>query len=116
VFAAAQGTALEPLAQGVGKGWARPSYASMYEYAHVMRIGRWKARVGRSGVPLLGDMVDDPGETQDFTARHPVERRMLTDSLGLFMALRKQWKKSTWGVVNAMTIEGAAALDEAQTP
>ena len=36
--------------------------------------------------------------------------------LGLFMALRKQWKKSTWGVVNAMTIEGAAALDEAQTP
>jgi arylsulfatase A-like enzyme len=116
LFAAAQGTALESLAQGAGKGWARPSYASMYEYAHVMRIGRWKARVGRSGVPLLGDMVDDPGETEDFTARHPVERRMLTDSLGLFMALRKQWKKSTWGVVNAMTIEGAAALDEAQTP
>ena len=113
---AAQGEALEPLAQGFGKGWARPSYASMYEYAHVMRIGRWKARVGRSGVPILGDMVDDPGETKDFTASHPVERRMLTDDLGLFLALRTEWKKSAWGVVTAMTSAGAAALDEAQTP
>jgi len=116
LFPAAQGDALEPLAQGVGRGWARPSYASMYEYAHVMRIGRWKARVGRSGVPLLGDMVDDPGETKDATASHPVERRMLTDALGLFMALRAKWHKNTWGVVNAMTAEGAAALDEATTP
>jgi arylsulfatase A-like enzyme len=113
---AAQGDALEPLAQGVGKGWARPSYASMYEYAHVMRLGRWKARVGRSGVPILGDMVDDPGETKDFAASHPVERRMLTDDLGLFLALRTEWKKSAWGVVTAMTPAGAAALDEASTP
>jgi len=67
-------------------------------------------------VPLLGDMVDDPGETKDATASHPVERRMLTDALGLFMALRAKWHKNTWGVVNAMTAEGAAALDEATTP
>ncbi|MFT3698140.1 MAG: sulfatase-like hydrolase/transferase [Kofleriaceae bacterium] len=112
----AQGTPLEPLAQGFGKGWARPSYASMYEYAHVMRIGRWKARVARSGIPLLNDMVGDPSEMKDETATHPVERRMLTDSLGLFMALRTKWKKSTWGVTNAMTPEGAAILDEAFTP
>ena len=116
LFAAAQGAALESLAQGVGRGWARPSYASMYEYAHAMRIGRWKARVGRSGVPLIGDMVDDPNETKDLVATRPVERRMLTDDLGLFLALRTQWKKSTWGVVTAMTPAGAAALDEATTP
>jgi arylsulfatase A-like enzyme len=113
---AAQGDALEPLAQGIGKGWARPSYASQYEYAHAMRIGRWKARVGYSGVPLIDDLVDDPGETHDLTATHPVERRMLTDDLGLFLALRTKWQKSSWGVVTAMTPAGAAALDTASTP
>jgi arylsulfatase A-like enzyme len=113
---AAQGAALEPLAQGVGRGWARPSYASMYEYAHVMRIGRWKARVGYTGTPLIDDLVDDPGETHDLTATHPVERRMLTDNLGLFLSLRTRWQKSTWGVVTAMTPAGAAALDVASTP
>jgi arylsulfatase A-like enzyme len=116
LFAAAQGEALEPLAQGVGRGWPRPAYASMYEYAHAMRIGRWKARVGRSGVPVIGDMVDDPNETKDLVATRPVERRMLTDYLGLFLALRTQWKKSAWGVVTATTPAGAAALDEATTP
>lgn len=112
----AQGAPLEPLAQGIGKGWARPSYASMYEYAHAMRIGRWKARVARSGIPLVSDLVGDPDEQKDLTASHPVERRMLTDALGLFMSLRTKWRKSTWGVVNAMTPEGAAFLDEAFTP
>jgi len=115
-LAAAQGDALEPLAQGIGKGWVRPSYASMYEYAHVMRIGRWKARVSYSGVPLIDDLVDDPGETHDLTATHPVERRMLTDDLGLFLSLRTKWQKSSWGVVTAMTPAGAAALDVASTP
>jgi arylsulfatase A-like enzyme len=115
-FDAEQGTPLEPLAQGLGKSWPTPSYASMYEYAHAMRIGRWKARVARSGVPLLGDMVEDPGETKDVAAAHPVERRMLTDDLGLFLALRAVWRKQLWGPVNAMTIAGAAALDEATTP
>ncbi|CAN5612958.1 hypothetical protein BH11MYX1_BH11MYX1_46320 [soil metagenome] len=115
-FAAEQGTPLEPLAQGIGKSWPTPSYASMYEYAHAMRIGRWKARVARSGVPLLGDLVEDPGETKNIVARHPVERRMLTDDLGLFLALRAVWHKQVWGPVNAMTVAGAAALDEATTP
>ena len=113
---AAQGAPLEPLAQGLGKGWPTPSYASMYEYAHVMRIGRWKARVASGATPLLGDMVEDPGETKDVVARHPVERRMLTDDLGLFLALRSVWHKQSWGQVNAMTAAGAAALDEAETP
>jgi len=113
---AAQGEALEPLAQGVGRGWPRPSYSSMYEYAHAMRIGRWKVRVGTAGVPVIGDMVADPDEQRDLAATHPIERRMLTDDLGLFLALRTDWSKRAWGVVTAMTPAGADALDGAATP
>jgi arylsulfatase A-like enzyme len=111
-----QGAPLAPLAQGVGRGWPRPSYASQYEYAHAMRIGRWKIRVGPRGVPLVGDMAADPGETRDAGPSHPVERRMLTDNLGLFLAVRTQWQKAAWGVVSNVTATGARALDEASTP
>ncbi len=111
-----QGQPLEPLAQGIGRGWPTPSYASMYEYAHAMRIGRWKARVGKAGVAIIGDLVDDPDETTDLSQSKPVERRMLTDNLGLFLALRVQWNKHAWGPVTNLTPAGAAALDEATTP
>ncbi|MFN0251714.1 MAG: sulfatase [Kofleriaceae bacterium] len=111
-----QGHSLAPLAQGRGRGWASPSYASMYEYAHAMRIGRWKIRVPKTGVPIIGDMVDDPGEMKEFSAQRPVERRMLTDNIGLFLALRAQWNKNPWGVVTNVTPEGAKALDEASVP
>ncbi len=112
----AQGTSLVSLAQGVGRGWPRPSYASQYEYAHAMRLGRWKMRVAATGVPVLSDMVDDAGETKDLAMWRPIERRMLTDNLSLFLALRKQWKKPAWGVVSNITSEGAAALDEVAAP
>jgi arylsulfatase A-like enzyme len=111
-----QGDSLVPLAQGIGRGWPRPSYASQYEYAHAMRIGRWKIRVGNAGVPIIADFVDDPHETKDLSLVRPIERRMLTDNLGLFLALRKQWKKSAWGVVTNLTADGAAALDEVAAP
>jgi hypothetical protein len=88
----------------------------MYEYAHAMRIGRWKARVGKAGLPIIGDMVEDPNETKDLSQSRPVERRMLTDNLGLFLALRTQWKKHAWGTVTNVTTAGAAALDEVTTP
>jgi arylsulfatase A-like enzyme len=111
-----QGAPLEPLAQGVGRGWARPSYASQYEYAHAMRIGRWKVRVGARATPLVGDMAADPGEKVDAAASHPIERRMLTDNLGLFLALRTKWRKAEWGVVTSVTPAGGVALDGASTP
>jgi arylsulfatase A-like enzyme len=114
--AAPQGEPLESLAQGVGRGWVRPSYASQYEYAHAMRIGRWKIRVGPRGIPLIGDMAGDPGETRDAASGHPAERRMLTDNLGLFLALRTQWRKVEWGVVTSVSPAGARALDGASTP
>ena len=115
-IAAAQGESLVPLAPGIGRGWPRPSYASQYEYAHAMRIGRWKMRVTNAGVPILTDMVEDSGETKDLAMWRPIERRMLTDSLGLFLTLRKQWKKSAWGVVSNISKQGAAALDEVAAP
>jgi arylsulfatase A-like enzyme len=116
VFPAAQGEPLEPVAQGIGRGWARPSYASMYEYAHVMRIGRWKLRVSKLGPPILGDVVADPDEQRDVANVELVARRMVTDDLGLFLALRTQWKKSEWGVVTNMTADGAKAIDQARSP
>jgi arylsulfatase A-like enzyme len=111
-----QGHSLAALAQGRGRGWPSPSYTSMYEYAHAMRIGRWKIRVPKTGVPIIGDMVDDPGEMKEVSGVRPVERRMLTDNIGLFLALRAKWKKNPWGVVTNVTPEGAKALDEVAVP
>jgi len=111
-----QGAPLEPLAQGIGRGWPQPSYASQYEYAHAMRIGSWKARVGAQGTPVIGDLAADPEETTNVAATHPVERRMLTDHLGMFLALRAKWRKASWGPVTNVTAEGAVALDGVSTP
>jgi hypothetical protein len=80
-----------------------------------MRIGRWKLRVAVRGRLLVGDMAADPGETKDHAAGHPIERRMLTDNLGMFLALRTQWRKSAWGAVTSVTPAGARALDEVST-
>jgi arylsulfatase A-like enzyme len=112
----AQGRSLIALAQGVGRGWAQPSYSSMFEYAHAMRIGRWKIRVPPSGVPLVHDLVEDPIERTDLAATRAVERRMLTDNLGMVLALRKVWRKREWGVTTNLSAEGAAALDGTLTP
>ncbi|MGE0404206.1 MAG: sulfatase, partial [Kofleriaceae bacterium] len=66
-----QGHSLAPIAQGRDKGWPAPSYTSMYEYAHAMRIGRWKIRVPKTGVPIISDMVDDPNEMKELSAQKP---------------------------------------------
>jgi len=107
----AQGQSVRALAFGVGRGWARPSYASMFEYAHTMRLGGWKATVARSGTPAIYDLAVDPLEQRDVAAERAVERRYLTDALGLFLAERAVWKKSSWGVVSEMTPRAALELD-----
>jgi arylsulfatase A-like enzyme len=116
IVPAVQGRSLIPLAQGVGRGWAQPSYSSMFEYAHAMRIGRWKIRVPPSGTPLVHDLIDDPIERSNLAAARAVERRMLTDNLGMFLAFRKVWNKHAWGVTTNLTADGAAALDGISTP
>jgi arylsulfatase A-like enzyme len=108
---AAQGATLRPLAHGAGKGWARPSYASQYEYAHTMRLGKYKARVGKTGIPIVLDLAEDPDERKDLARVRPVERRLLTDHLALFLSLRLRWKKTGWGVVSNMSPVAAAEID-----
>ena len=112
----ATGAPLEPLAQGIGRGWPRAVYAGDDDPSFAVRIGRWKARVDRTAVLWLGDLDADPGETRDLAGAWPVERRMLADQLGLYLALRARWREASWGVTSNLTTEGAAALDQASTP
>jgi arylsulfatase A-like enzyme len=107
----AQGRSLRALSFGTERGWAEPSYASFFELGHAMRLGNWKAIVGRTGVPQVFDLAADPWEMTDVAAQHPIERRFLTDALGLFLAERKVWKKADWGVVTNMTPKAAIELD-----
>lgn len=106
-----QGQSLAPLAAGVGAGWPRPSYATQFEYAHTMRIGRWKLKAGKRGAPRLIDLVTDPDERADVAATQPTARRAMIDALGLFLATRERWRKRTMGVVTNLA-PGAAALLE----
>ena len=101
----AQGSSLAPLAQGIGARLA----------AAVVRVDvRVRARdadrpledARRQDAACRSSTISstDPGEmTGPVAAARPVERRMLTDDLGLFLALRTQWKKRAWGVVTNMT-------------
>ena len=113
VPASLQGAPLAPLAAGIGRGWVRPSYASQFEYAHTMRIGRWKLKVGKRGVPTAIDLVADPDERADASIANPAARRMLTDALGLFLATRTRWHKRTMGVVTNLAPGAAALLERA---
>ena len=105
----AQGESLLPLAQGVGRGYPRPSINSQYEFAHAMRLADWKVRVGGGGVPELYHVEKDPLEKTDLTASRPIERRFLTDALSTFLVHQKKWKKSRWGV--ASNLKAAFAED-----
>lgn len=107
----AQGRSLRALVAGDGRGWAQPSYASQYEYAHAMRLGRWKIAVNIRGEVSVFDLQSDPYEDQERVAVSPVEHRMLADHLGLFLASRTRWQKASWGVVSSLTAEGAKQLD-----
>ncbi len=107
----AQGESLRARASGVGQGWARPAIASKYELSFAMSLGGWKARVGRTGTPVLFDLVGDPLERKDLARSHPVERRYLTDHLGMYLAHRGAWKKGRWGAVSNMTEDAIADLE-----
>ncbi len=111
VPAGLQGESLAALAAGVGAGWPRPSYATQFEYAHTMRIGRWKLKAGMRGAPRLVDLIADPDERVDVAAAHPIARRAMIDALGLFLATRERWHKRPMGVVTNLA-PGAAALLE----
>ena len=109
-----QGQSLLPIAAGDGRGWPRPSYASQFEYAHAMRIARWKLKVGVRGVPVVVDLATDPDERRDVSRARPAARRLLTDALGLFLATRARWHKRTMGVVTNLAPGAAELLERGQ--
>ena len=93
----AQGESLIPLAQGVGRGYPRPAVSSQYELAHSMRLGRYKIWVGGSGDTRFADVVSDPLEANDLSKDRPLERRFITDAMGLWMANQSKWHKTKVG-------------------
>ncbi len=109
--AALQGESLVPRAAGTNRGWPRPSYASQFEYAHAMRVARWKLKVGKRGVPVVIDVVADPDERTDVGPDNHAARRLTTDALGLFLATRARWHKRTMGVVTNLLPGAAEALE-----
>jgi arylsulfatase A-like enzyme len=104
-----QGESLVPLAAGVGRGYARPSFSSMYEDSHAMRIGDWKIIMHSNGIPEVFDDRNDHYEHTDLAATRPIERRFLMDSLSIFATYQKDWKKRRWGV--ATNLRAAFAED-----
>jgi arylsulfatase A-like enzyme len=109
----AQGESLIALAQGGDDaGYPRPAIASQYELAHTMRLGRWKLWVGGSGATGLYDASVDAGESHELSAERPLERRFVTDALGLWMAYQSQWKKARWGVASNHKPELARDLEK----
>ncbi len=109
---AAQGESLLPLISGVGRGYIRPSYSSLHEYAHTMRLGVWKAFVSeRKGIPSIYNVATDPNERTNLNQTRFLERQLLTDVMSMFVIHRKQWKKRYWGVASNMTTRAARELD-----
>ncbi len=107
----AQGESLIGLAQGEGAGYPRPAIASQYELAHTMRLGRWKLWVGGSGDVRFFDALTDAAESKELSAERPLEKRFVTDAMGVWMAYQSQWKKSRWGVASNQKAELARDLE-----
>ena len=107
-----QGESLVGLAQGVGAGYPRPTIASQYELAHTMRLARWKLWVGGSGDVKLFDAISDPMEAHELSSERPLQRRFVTDALGLWMAYQSQWKKARWGVASNLRPAFAQDLEK----
>jgi arylsulfatase A-like enzyme len=107
-----QGESLIPLAQGVGRGYPRPSVSSQYEDAHAMRLGDWKLVERSSGGVHLYDCLKDHLEKNDLAAARPIESRFVTDALSTFLIYQKEWKKRRWGVASNHSAQLADDLEK----
>ncbi len=92
-----QGESLVPLAQGVGRGYPRMSFASQFEHTHAGRIGRWKVRAVGKGGEQLFDVKTDHFERRNLMDKRPIEYRLVADPLFLLRMHNAAWKKRTWG-------------------
>jgi arylsulfatase A-like enzyme len=106
-----QGESLIPLAGGVGRGYPRMSFNSMYEDAHGARILHWKARLSGGNAPRVYDLSSDPEEMKDIWGQGEaaIGGRAVLDPAWLFRSFNKEWKKSQWG--NAANVTGRFATD-----
>lgn len=98
--AEAQGESLIQVAQGLGRGYPRPTISSQYELAHSMNMAGWKLRATGGGNVTLYDIINDNLEKKDLSSERPVELRFMTDTLSTFLIYQKQWKKWKWGVAS----------------
>ncbi|MCG8419224.1 MAG: sulfatase [Proteobacteria bacterium] len=105
------GQSLIPLAHGVGRGYPRPTFSSLPTDRFAMRLDRWKVRVIRQSKPwMLYDLPSDPLEQNDLAAKRPLEFRFVGDPMAVFLANRRSWSKSRWGVASNMTAQAAREL------
>lgn len=111
-----QGESLMPLAQGIGTSYPRPSIASQYELAHVIRLERWKLWVGGQGEPRLFDLESKSAEHKEVSASHPLEARWLTDTLSTFLVYQDRWRAARWGVASNHTAALADDLESGKGP
>ncbi|MCC6995155.1 MAG: sulfatase [Deltaproteobacteria bacterium] len=98
-----QGMSLVGLMQGVGRGYPTAAVTTQYDFAHSMRVGRWKLRVGGKGDSQLHDIPSDPFEMKDVVDQEPEARRLMTDAMSLYLVRRKQWKRGVWGTPSNLT-------------
>lgn len=106
-----QGESLLPLAGGVGRGYPRMSFNSMYEDAHGARILHWKVRLAGGNAPKVYDLSSDPEEMKDIwgEGEAAIGGRAVLDPAWLFRAFNNEWKKAQWG--NAANVTGRFATD-----
>ena len=77
-----------------------------------MRLGNYKLWVGGSGDSHLIDAAADPQGDKELLDARPIERRALTDALGLWMANRATWKKRKWGVASNLSAGFTADMEK----
>ena len=66
-----------------------------------------------SGDVRLFDAATDAAESKELSAERPLEKRFVTDAMGVWMAYQTQWKKSRWGVASNQKEELARDLEAA---
>ena len=106
-----QGESFLALAQGATQGYPRPSFSSLYERAHTMRLSTWKMDVNSEGKVELFDLLSKERELKNVAKDRPVERRFLTDSMSTFLLYQKLWKKWKWGVASNVTAQFSADFE-----
>jgi arylsulfatase A-like enzyme len=109
-----QGESLLPLTAGVGRGYPKMSFNSMYEDGHAGRILHWKARIKGGNPPAIFDFSSDAEEKNDLWGKGDaaIGARAVLDPLWMLRSYNMEWKKSQWGNVANVTSRFAADLGE----